>query len=160
MRQAFIYTLKVWLTTVVVAPILITILSCYALTKHNLNPFQDSRVLHIVLLRHAQITCGTLVFLMPLAIVLNYTVVYLSKQEITFPRNIWYIIGIAFGMALLPDLLIGYYSMLSIQGWNKSLWLYDSITKGLITAIVVTACTWIYKSTLVRRLVENPSRIH
>jgi len=115
MKQAFIYSLKVWLTTSIIAPVLIMLLRFvwlrnYLLSVHT-DRFETYRQFHRLLLKSLGMVVADLILLIPLAVGFYYTIVFLGKRRVPFYRYKRYlsIVGVIF--ALLPNALLSVYIM-------------------------------------------------
>ncbi|WP_179416187.1 hypothetical protein HDF19_06045 [Mucilaginibacter sp. E4BP6] len=76
-QHIFNYSLKVWLTTSLVAPILITLLRFIRINKLLMSSQSDQY--HKFFLRQSGMVIGSLIVLIPLFAVVYYAIIFLSN---------------------------------------------------------------------------------
>jgi ABC-type tungstate transport system substrate-binding protein len=115
MKQALIYSLKVWLTTAIVKPVLITAVHYYLLLSNHYNPLHMPRLFHLLTTKLYMMVIGQVVLLVPLGVVLYYSSGYLYNREVNYRYIKLYLSAVGLLMALLPDTLIMGYSIIGAK---------------------------------------------
>jgi hypothetical protein len=143
----FKYSIKVWLTTSIVAPLLISLLRFISLHNYLLSiNCHDQCAIPLYrrfLLKQSGFLVGSLIVLIPLGIVIYYTIIFLKKRQVPFLIYKRYLIVLGVIVTLFPGLLLICYSTISnIESfYNLRMFETDSIFYG----IVALASIWLYK---------------
>ncbi len=109
MKQALIYSLKVWLTTAI-ASTLITLVIRYLFLFRAFNPYRMSNLYYNWLLQFGAMSLGYVVVMIPLAAMIYVTIFYSSRclPKLSLKAKL-YVVGVI--LAVLPDILIMSYAM-------------------------------------------------
>jgi hypothetical protein len=146
MKQALIYSLKVWFTTSILSPLQITLLRCYFLSSNHLNPFHDPKVYDRELLHLTKMLEGTWIALLPLGLGVYYAVILLSKRSIPIAYIKGYLCIIGVVLAVLPNALLLIYVLGSNEASLSRTVTVDSLNNYMICYILaVLASIWFYK---------------
>ncbi|TWJ03499.1 hypothetical protein JN11_01045 [Mucilaginibacter frigoritolerans] len=146
MKQELTYTLKVWLTSSVLTPILTTALHFYFLSLNNLHPFYDARIYDKELLRLLKSIALIWVGFLPLAVGLYYSIVLLSKKPIglfcikAYLSVIGVILATFFEAILLFDML-----MSNTNGLIRTVAINAIIQSIICHTLPVVGSIWFYK---------------
>ena len=146
MKPAIIYSLKVWLTTSILTPILITLMHCYFLASNHLNPFHNPKVFHRELLHLITMIEGTCIFMVPLGLGLYYSVILLNKRSIRSVAIKGYLSIIGVTLAVLPDAVFLFYMIWSNPDSPFITITIIGFTHAMVCyALSVLAGIWFYK---------------
>ncbi|MDB5145112.1 MAG: hypothetical protein JWQ66_3825 [Mucilaginibacter sp.] len=146
-HHAFRYSLKVWLTTSLVVPLLITLLRFIRLHKYLVSVHCEYHCAdaqyHKFIVRQSGMAIFSLITLIPLGVALYFTIIFLDKRQVPLYiyKRYLSVIGILF--AVLPEVLLLCYSIaINIRSF------YDLRTfsiDSIFYAIAVVASIWFYK---------------
>lgn len=161
MKHALAYSLKVWSTTSIVSPILISLLRLSRLhhflsKEHSDIHFADEQY-HKLLLLSLNSVWFSLVILIPLCVALYYVSIWLNKRNVPKQRHKPYL-SIAGVLAILfPFALITCYYILELPAnYLRVVDLYEIMAMCVVYAVVGFVSIWIYKLKPVNTLTENP----
>ena len=150
MKQALIYSLKVWLTTSIVSPILLTTLHLVFLQRNlalvHINQYDTPRAYHLLISKLPLMVAGNVVLLIPLCVALCYTTVLLEGRQLPVAKYKLYLSIVAvFFAPLVPLLLLGYVILVEMASLNTPGYSYDVTFNPVSTILVALASIWFYK---------------
>ena len=146
MKQPLAYSLKIWLTTSILSPILITFLHFYFLVLNQLNPFHNPKVFHRELLHLITMIEGNWIFMIPLGLGLYYSVMLLNKRSIRLVVIKGYLSIIGVVLAVLPDAVFLFYMIWSNPDSPFITITIIGFTHAMVCyALSVLAGIWFYK---------------
>jgi hypothetical protein len=161
MKQALIYSLKAWLTTSIIAPLLITLLLFIIAHKYLVLGHIDQAMVHRqyirLITRMLYMIAGSLIMWVPLGIALYYTITYLDRKQVLPRLYKWYLSIPGLFAAVLPYVLILCYTIAVVKGSYSAIVL-DIAIRSFIYAIVAMASIWLYKlQPVVNELLNEPT---
>jgi len=119
MKQALIYSLKAWLTTSLLAPLLITVIRFILLrnylTSSDIGNYQIDRQYHRFMLQQLHMVLGGFIFLIPFGFALCYCIFFLNKRQVPCHQYKRYLSITAIVFSLLPDLLSACFFSVSVR---------------------------------------------
>ncbi|MDF2431264.1 MAG: hypothetical protein JWP44_895 [Mucilaginibacter sp.] len=133
----FKYSIKVWLTTSIVAPLLISFLRFISLRNYllSINCHDQCAIplYHGFLKKQFGFLIGSIIVLIPLGIVVYYTIIFLKKRQVSFLIYKRYLSILGVSVSLFPGLLLLSYSTISnIESfYNLKMFEADGIFYGL-----------------------------
>jgi hypothetical protein len=149
MKPALTYSLKVLLTTAVLSSILITAVQFYFMSVNNLHPFHNAVIYNKELLGLLKSIGLTWILFLPLGLGIYYSVILLSKWQISlfWTKACLSVIGIILATLLESSLL---YSILQSNTGSLSI---KAVIVQLIHIMIchilsVLGSIWLYKLTL------------
>ncbi len=150
MRQALIYSLKVWLATSIVSPTILTILHLVFLRRNlnlvHINQYDAPQAYHRVISKFPLMVVGNVVLLIPLCVALYFALVVLQRRGLPSTRYKWYlsIVGICF--APLPEVfLIGYEILTMTSQYLRESLVWNLGLSCVVVVLSVLASVWFYK---------------
>jgi len=151
MKQALIYSSKVWLTSSIISPLLYTALSVCFLFSNHINPFHDPFVYNRLQLRFIKMIEGTWMLMIPLAIGIYYSVLYMSKHLISIFSIKCYLSFIGIIFATLPISILLFEVLYSNENSVERTITITGIFHGMeCYALSVLFAIWLYKLRLVK----------
>ncbi len=149
MKQVVIYSLKVWLTTSVLSPVLITAVHFYFLSLNNYDPFRNAVIYKKELLRLLKSIAGSWIVFLPMALGLYYAVLLLSKRSIKllYIKACLSVIGVILAVLLEVILLLFYLLSANPDSAAKTITLIITVHLMVCNALSVVVCIWFYKLT-------------
>jgi hypothetical protein len=154
-KQVFIYSVKIWLTTIVASAVLVNLATCFPGLTNIHNP-NYSEVVNRVLLRIAKSAAGNAITMIPMGVAYYFTMIFLYKKAVFRAHFKLYVVITGVVFANFPDGIL--FSYLLSAEISKAWLYYYLVTFGVIivcNGIVVTICTFVYG----QNILNNPGEM-
>jgi hypothetical protein len=143
----FKYSIKVWLTTSIVAPLLISLLRYISLRNYllSINCHNQCAIpmYHGFLKKQFGFLIGSVIVLIPLGIVVYYTIIFLKKRQVPFLIYKGCLSILAISVSLFPGLLLLSYSAILNVASFYTLKMFEA--DGIFFGIAALASILLYK---------------
>ena len=151
MKQAFIYSLRVWLTAALVCPLIITVSNFIWLRSFLASARIDHSQIVIqyrrFLLEQSGMVLADLILLIPLGLGLYYNIILLYKRQVSFYWYKWFLSIVGFVLGLLPNAIrIIFILILKTTDTDlQRLEIRALVVNSSLYICVTVASIWLYK---------------